>query len=478
MYIRKSFLAVGILTALSASPSVAIAANETVFPAGVLTQSVVYQPAVFSEAPPSPSQTPEKATLQSPPSLSVKPTDENVNDRIFALGIVGLILALAFFWKRNRQTPAPLKTPRATDAHSPTESIATQALVAFNKPEHRQMELLAKEGSSPMPATGRSIVVPIDFSPNSALAIRLALIWAKPFDKLIVVYVCDLANAFPAENLTPSNLQDIHQAFATLDNETALHWSRLPWVMAVPLAMEVVQHWALNEFDSLSQALAVNKDTRVEFRVLQGEPVNRVLQFSEGISAKLIVLVAHRHSMMERWITGSHADTLVHASRIPVIVLCEPIQAELSLPQEILVTTDFSAESLPVFLVLKDLLQGARPDITVLTVETAYEHHPQASVILGALEKEFGLLGLRLRNVKIQASDVEAGILEYLQAHPAQLVAMSSHGRLGFAELIHPSVAKAILHDAGVPILVVHSKAMPITDTVDSLSNFLRLVTG
>jgi nucleotide-binding universal stress UspA family protein len=161
-----------------------------------------------------------------------------------------------------------------------------------------------------------------------------------------------------------------------------------------------------------------------------------------------------------------------------VIVACEPIQAEPLLPREIFITTDYSPQSLPVFLVLKDLIEGVKPTITVLTVETAHERHPKASAMLEGLEKAFRSFGLKINNVKITAVDVEDGILQYVKTHRPQLIAMSSHGRMGFAELIHPSVTKAILHDSGVPILVVHSRSMPTAETVGSLSDLLRIITG
>lgn len=111
-------------------------------------------------------------------------------------------------------------------------------------------------------------------------------------------------------------------------------------------------------------------------------------------------------------------------------------------------------------------------------METAQEHHPKSSVMLEGLEKAFRSSGLQLRNVKIEASDVESGILDYVKTQKPQLIAMSSHGRPGFAESIHPSVTKAILHDSGVPILVVHGHSMPTAKTVGSLSDFLRTITG
>lgn len=486
MYNRTSFLVLFLLVVLGPTAVEVLAADEPVFPTGSFAQLVVYQPNVLAEDSATSPQVSEKATLKPAPSIPTNQPEETFNDRFIALSIALGILGLAFIRRKSKPSQTGISKVESTETTTPSKRVAVTEPVAGYLPtaittsvDPRTVDMTSKDAAIAEISMGRNIIVPIDFSPNSEFAIRLALVWAKPNDKLTVVYACDLENAFPAENLTPSNLTEIHPAFGAVDSETALHWSRLPWVMVVPFAMEAIQRWALKEFETIKQALPISHNrVSIAFHVLQGDPVTRIVEISEGIRAKLIVLVAHRHSITERWITGSHADTLLHASRIPVIVLCEPIKAELSIPKEILVTTDLSEESLPVLLVLKDLLQGAKPTITILTVETANEHHPKASVILDALAKDFGRLGLKLTNVKIEAADVEAGILDYAKAHTYQLIAMSSHGRLGFAGLIHPSTTKAILHDAGVPILIVHDKAMPIADSVDSLSDFLRLVTG
>ena len=412
---------------------------------------------------------------------------ESLTDRFIALGLAAGLLAFAFYKRKPLQTLPPLKAEETNPflaqvetAHSePARPAAVELAVAeLAIVELAVAERAVEDASIDAHAVGRAIVVPVDFSPNSAFAIRLALLWSKPNDRVKVVYCIDLENSFPPASLTPSDLIAIHPAFAKMDQKTALQWSRLPWVVVEPLAMGIVERWAVNEFAKLNQSLPIANKIPVEFQVLHGNPVNQIAKLSETISAKLIVLVAHRHSVSDQWLNGSHADKLLHVSRIPIIALCEPTQPETSLPQEILITTDFSAESLQVFLVIADIIQGSNAIITVLTVETFFERHPKASEMLASLERELRCLGLELRNVKIKAANVETGILDYVKTHRPQLIAMSSHGRLGFSTLFHANVTKTILHEAGVPVLVVHGKSSPITKTVGNLAGLLPILTG
>ncbi len=424
--------------------------------------------------------------------------DLSFNDRYIAVGLAVVLLAFAFFRKKNRQSLPATKDTESSEIKSPMRSAPDPAVAELAAKELVASELIASElvvaaklaatklarvklatrgNLVPASAMGRNIVVPVDFSSNSELTLRLALVWTKPNDRLKLVYCMDLENAFPPESLTPSDLIAVHPAFENISIKTAYHWSQLPWIAVLPLAMEIVERWAFNEFARLMQIIPIANREHVEFHVLHGDPVKQIVQLSEAISAKLIVLVAHKQSLSARLINGSFTETLLHASRTPVIVVCEP-KAEPSLPKEILITTDFSPESLPVFLVLKDILQTAKPNITVLTVETTFEHHLKASDALDGLEMAFRSLGIRLITVKSKATNVEAGILDYVKTHKPQLIAMSSHGRMGFAQLIHPSVTKAILHDSGVPILVVHEHAMPTKKTVGNLADLLAMMTG
>jgi nucleotide-binding universal stress UspA family protein len=430
-------------------------------------------------------QASENAVLKTAHPKPAIQTDGSFNDRFIALGLALGLLAFAFFSRKPRQDPPAIEVNKTRESPKPLEiavpvepdivHLVAAELLAANVSAAKRA---AENASIASLSRVKNIVVPVDFSPNSELAIRLALVWANPNDKVKIIYCMDLTNAFPPENLTPFNLIDIHPAFENVDLKTAHHWSQLPWVVVLPLAMEIIEQWAVNEFEKLRNSIPIIQREQVEFLVQQGETVNQIVKYSEALFAKLIVLVAHKHSLTDRLINGSHADRLLHVSRIPVIVVCEPVKSEPALPQEILITTDFSSESLPVFAILNDFIQGIKPNITVLTVETAFQHHAKASAVLEGLETAFRSLGLQLNTVKIQAADVEGGILDFVKTHKPQLIAMSSQGNLGFAELIHPSVTKAILHDAGVPILVVHGQAMPTTDTVSNLSDILRMMTG
>lgn len=50
--------------------------------------------------------------------------------------------------------------------------------------------------------------------------------------------------------------------------------------------------------------------------------------------------------------------------------------------------------------------------------------------------------------------DPADGIVRYVKDHAASLIAVATHGRKGWARLVHGSVAMSIVHDAPCPVLV------------------------
>jgi nucleotide-binding universal stress UspA family protein len=475
MYKTKLMQVFAVLTIFWASSAIVLAEEELVYPTGSYIRPIVYYPANSVNSVLKPAR---KSIRAEQATQAI----ESFPDRWLSLGIPTGLLLFAFYRKKST-SPASIVLQKTSNAPVSLAACRSGMELAAVKPAILKLsvaglpmvEPILNEEPIAVYATGGYIVVPIDFSAHSAFAVSSALVWKKPEDRVKIVYVCDLENAFLAENLTPSNLSDIHPAFQNIDRETTYHWSQLPWMVVMPIALKIVERWALTEFTRLKQTLPIlaSKES-MEFRVLHGDPVKQIVKFSEDISAKLVVLVTHRHSFTDWLMTGSHAETLLHVSRIPVMVVCEPSASAPSLPQKIVITTDYSLESLQVFAVLKALILGTHPDITVLTVETAHETQPKIPEILAAVEQGFGSLGLRLKNISIEASNVEAGILDYVKAHKPQLVAMSSYGRLSF----DPSVTKAVLHEAGIPILVVHGRSIPTMATIGSVSDFLRIITG
>jgi len=53
----------------------------------------------------------------------------------------------------------------------------------------------------------------------------------------------------------------------------------------------------------------------------RGEPAEAIVQQAEDLHAELIVMCTHSHSLLGRWLFGSVAEQVRHATSIPLLLL-------------------------------------------------------------------------------------------------------------------------------------------------------------
>ncbi len=80
----------------------------------------------------------------------------------------------------------------------------------------------------------------------------------------------------------------------------------------------------------------------------------------------------------------------------------------------------------------------------------------QAKAELGDLVKQLGEKGVRTR-VEVLFDDNPAdAITAYIQSHPVDLLAITTHGRKGLSRQLLGSVTEAVIREVGVPVLLMH----------------------
>jgi nucleotide-binding universal stress UspA family protein len=64
-------------------------------------------------------------------------------------------------------------------------------------------------------------------------------------------------------------------------------------------------------------------------------------------------------------------------------------------------------------------------------------------------------------SVVVKFGEPAQEILEFVEAEPVDLIAMTTHGRTGFSRLIMGSVAEKVLHKVSLPVLLLHPTKQP-----------------
>jgi nucleotide-binding universal stress UspA family protein len=243
------------------------------------------------------------------------------------------------------------------------------------------------------------------------------------------------------------------------------------------IAAEVVRSERDRAFSEL-YALAAecratsNADITVD---LHAGPVGDVLEaYARRNEVDLIVITTHARTGFSRLSLGSVTDSLIRHTTIPVLVVKPPTsylnpQVSESL-KRIIVPLDGSTlaeEILPSVLVLAKLEDA---EITLLNVLLPHKHS-QREIVDPSLpwwDKDISLaqaylfrIAGRLRRNRVAvlsdiviAENVANAIGDFASRERADLIAIATHGRGGFARLVHGSVADALMHSARISMLV------------------------
>ena len=227
-------------------------------------------------------------------------------------------------------------------------------------------------------------------------------------------------------------------------------------------------------------AKIASEDLRVRSTVLWGNAAKEIVDCAEREEADLIVLATHGRSGMQRWLYGSVADWVLHATRTPLLLL-RPA-ADRRVPAEIpciVVPLDGSplaetalpmAEELaralgvPIELVrvveivglafAGDPFGGAYVDYTPILEEMRTDAQEYLDRVAAALRRK----DLTVQARAVIGLPVEA-ITGVAREKPGTLVTLTTHGRTGWRALVLGSIARRVVLLANGPVLVIRPPA-------------------
>lgn len=214
-----------------------------------------------------------------------------------------------------------------------------------------------------------------------------------------------------------------------------------------------------------------------------GDAAVEIVEYADRERMDLIALATHGRSGVQRWLYGSVAETVLHTTRTPVLLI-RPTEERTVQPHElnrILVPLDGSplaeavlplAETLAAAFTVPIVLLRAVEPIYIFTEPTTGGGAAYPDILEALEEAAQGYLNERTADLRSKGFSVTTVIPtgspaieigEYAQEHPGSLVVMATHGRTGIAGVLLGSVARRVLRQAGAPILLVRPPAPPIT---------------
>lgn len=293
-----------------------------------------------------------------------------------------------------------------------------------------------------------SIVVPLDGSDFGALALPLARMLACRSDASL-------------------HLVHVRESAPTYEEEQG-DWP----------AREARECHARGQLDALATELATDTALRIEMHFLDGPAVPALQAYLATGLHDLVVMMTHGRGGISRFWLGNVADGLIRQASIPLLLLRHD-NAWLRSPEEplfrrVLVPLDGSplAEA-----VLDRVLSLATPDVTVhvlltvivppfpqdgspadsITFTGQADPNEQQDAALVYLHRVAEDLRMADALVEVQVDHYSRnarGILDAAEAHRADLIALSTHGRGSVSRLVHGNVADKVVRGAQTPVFL------------------------
>jgi nucleotide-binding universal stress UspA family protein len=219
---------------------------------------------------------------------------------------------------------------------------------------------------------------------------------------------------------------------------------------------------AKSELEKLAKAPALD-GIKMEPLVRQGKPAEEIAQIVEQHDIGLAVMSTHGRTGFKHRVLGSVAEEVVRTLRCPVLTVGPRLAARFSRLesiQNILFPTDFSAESMSVFLYLVSLAHEYQSRLTILHVlapETAKAEELAERVreqMKKALSNEIS--PRCCAEFVVDSGDPCKTILEHARRLDADLIGLGVHGWTDIAKHFRETVTYRIMAEAECPVLTHH----------------------
>lgn len=195
--------------------------------------------------------------------------------------------------------------------------------------------------------------------------------------------------------------------------------------------------------------------------VLDGLTVSQVLKLGRTFSevthvanandVDLIVMGSHGASGFKELFVGSNTEKVIRSSEIPVLAI-KGNEAEIKF-DKVVVANDFTEDIKDSFQKIINFLKanGGTPHFLLVNTPNNFKStHVAEELARNFLSK----LDLDTYEFSIyNDTDVEKGILNFAERINADLIAMGTHGRKGFARLLNGSISEDLMNHSPKSII-------------------------
>lgn len=272
----------------------------------------------------------------------------------------------------------------------------------------------------------KRIMVPVDFSEFSEYALEVAASLAKDYGaEILVFHMLGISESVLAAN-------------------EAIEMAEAKYYMTM----------AKERFDTF-----LDKDYLKGIRiteVIQNYKVfSEINEFAKEQEIDLIVMGSHGSKGLSEFFVGSNTEKVVRTSAVPVLVVKQR-RPQFKMDQ-VVFACDFKKENLYAFIHAVNLFAGLGAKINLVYVNKPDEYY----ITKAELDNRITYFMSKVRDQNLEKMEVayvtdysiEHGILEYCKQIQADLVAIPTHGRKGWAHFFVGSLGENMANHADLPVM-------------------------
>jgi nucleotide-binding universal stress UspA family protein len=275
----------------------------------------------------------------------------------------------------------------------------------------------------------KKILIPVDYSKTSSVAFDVAYDIAKRDGaELIALHV--------VEEATPESYR-ITGEWHKADWEDRIFTFELLKKSKI-LLEKLVQ-------DPKYSAVKVTGELRL------GNPFHGINAIVTEHKVDLIVMGTKGHTKIEEMVIGTNTEKVVRHSHCPVLtVQKKPITTDF---KNIVYATAISSEEQVFTRIIKQAQQTYNSTIHLVRINTPGDFQ-RDRVVKDAMYKFAKSMGLKNYTINVYNDlSEEEGIIYFSDSIDADLIAMATHGRTGFAHVMAGSIAEDVVGHSKRPVL-------------------------
>lgn len=269
----------------------------------------------------------------------------------------------------------------------------------------------------------KKILVPTDFSEQASVALKAAAgIARKSNAEIILLHIIDM----------PQETMDMIKPGYDI-----------PEIMLFKEGAE-----AKLTQTSMSEELSGLNVSQI---LILGRTFHEVINVAKANNIDLIVMGSHGASGFKEFFIGSNTEKVIRTSDIPVLAI-KGNNSEISF-NKVVFANDFTEESAKGFEKIINFLKlnGANPHFLMINTPNNFKPTHVAEQMAHDFLKQFNL---DVYEFSIYDDlDIEKGILNFADRINADLIAMGTHGRKGFARLLNGSISEDLMNHSPKSII-------------------------